>query len=129
MNHCKEMHQGQMFLYLMMMIKIIEWKGASEKLQDLTLCNMIHPHYQYPSTITDNFWPYAVRHAVDIINENPLCFLNYASTTTQMLSKSRVDSNPRHWKPLLCPVYALDHPISADRSFDKWKKKSHHRYN
>ena len=40
-----------------------------------------------------------------------------------MFSKSKVDSKPRKWQLLFCPVYALARPLAANKLFEKWKEK------
>ena len=52
---------------------------------------------------------------------NPFCHINYTSTTTHILIKYKVDTNPRHWKPLFCPIYEFSFPLAADQPSDKWK--------
>ena len=40
-----------------------------------------------------------------------------------MFSKYKVNYNPSHSQPLLCPVYTLSHPLDSDHPLDKWKEK------
>ena len=66
---------------------------------------------------------YVIHNAATIINESPFHCLNYTSTPIHMLSTSNVDSNPRHWQPLLFPVDELARTLAVDQTFDKWKEK------
>ena len=93
-------------------------------LQDLVQCKMIHSHLQWPSSITYNLWPEKIHHPSAIINENTCHCLNYTSTPINMFSKSKIDSNTRHWQPLVYPVYvpyAFACPFAEYQHFDKWK--------
>ena len=92
-------------------------------IQDLVLWHMIHSNYWCTSAIRANPWTYAIRHASSIRNETNFWHINYKSTPIHMFSKSKVYSNPRHWKLLFCHMYELYLPLAADQPFDKRKDK------
>ena len=85
---------------------------------------MIHSYHWWTSVVTENLCPYKFRHAAVTINETPCRRLRYTSTPTHMFIKSKINSNPHHWKPLFFPVYALARPLATDQPFDKCKYKS-----
>ena len=40
-----------------------------------------------------------------------------------MFGKSNIKSNPRHWQPFFCPVYALACPLGVYQPFDDRREK------
>ena len=121
MNHCKEMHQVLNFSG----VCTHHQNGWSDwyirLLQVLAQYEMIHSYHQRTSEITANLWTYALLHTAAIIHKTSCHRLNYTSTHIHMFSKSNVDSNPNHWKPLFCSMYELACPLSSDQTFDKCK--------
>ena len=116
------MHQGLTFAG----VNSQDQNGRAERrirsLQDLSRCQMIHSYHRWPIGIISNLWPYSIRDTSAIINETRFRCLNYTSTPIHMFSKFKVDSNPRHWKPLFSPVYALAHSLSPNQSLNNGKR-------
>jgi len=85
---------------------------------------LIHANKRWPDSVTANLWPYAVRAANDAINYTPSLQDKGRRSPTEIFTKSKVVSNPKHWKPFGCPVYVLDNDLQGQRPFHKWKQRS-----
>ncbi len=86
-------------------------------------CTMlIHAHHRWPSTITPNLWPYALRMANDTINVMPNLKFKDAWTPIKSFTGTKVASNPKHWHSFRCPAYVLVQDLQTDTAIHhKWK--------
>lgn len=63
--------------------------------------------------------------ANDILCKTPNMQHPQRLTPQQVFSKTRVNPNPKHWKPFACPVYVLDNTLQSGAGiFHKWKQRS-----
>jgi hypothetical protein len=75
--------------------------------------------------VTTNLWPYAMRMANDELNETPNMLDKQRRTSQQIFAGTKVQPNPKHWKPFGCPVYVLDSRLQGSGGiFHKWKEQS-----
>ena len=95
-----------------------------KEIQEMARTMLIHANSRWPDSVTTNLWPYAVRTANDAINNTPCLQDGEKRTPTEIFSKSKVASNPKHWKPFGCPVYVLDNSLQGQLPFHKWKSRS-----
>jgi transposase InsO family protein len=94
-------------------------------LQDQTRTMLIHANQRWPKCVTANLWPYAMRMANDVLNETPNMLDKQRRTSQQIFANTKVQPNPKHWKPFGCPVYVLDSRLQgAGGIFHKWKQRS-----
>ena len=83
------------------------------ELQDQARTMMIHATKRWPSAITTNLWPYALRMANEMVNCTPS--LVDKRIPLEVFSGAPASFNPQHCSPFGCPVYAY-----VD-SKDKWE--------
>ena len=100
--------------------------GVAERrireLQDMAQTMLIHAHRRWPSVITANFWPYAIRMAAKAYNYTLSTKFKDARTLIEGASGTKVTTNAKHWQPLGCPAYELDPALrSGARIHQKWK--------
>ncbi len=89
-------------------------------------CTMIiHEHHRWPSAITPNLWPYALRMANDTNNVMPNLKFKDAWTLIKSFTETKVASNPKHWHSFGCPAYVLVQDLQMDTAIHhKWKSCS-----
>ena len=85
---------------------------------------LIHANMRWPDSVTANLWPYAVRMANDAINNTPCMQDKQRRSPIEIFARSKVVSNPKHWKPFGCPVYVLDKNLQGRQPFHKWSRRS-----
>jgi hypothetical protein len=105
------------------------WTGMAERrirtLQEHARTMLIHANQRWPKCVTANLWPYVLRMANDVLNENPNMLDKQRRTYQQIFSKTMVQTNLKHWKPFGCPVYVLDNRLQGSGEiFHKWKHRS-----
>lgn len=102
--------------------------GVAEKrirdLQELTRSMMIHANKRWKKSITAHLWPYALRMAVDAINDTPSMQDKQRRTPSQRIAMTKVDINPKHYAPFGCPVYVLDSALQSNQPHHKWKERA-----
>ena len=83
--------------------------GMAEKrirdLQDLTCTQLIFAARRWPSAITPNLWPYALLIASNVLNDSPQPWDKVRRSATQILGKTAVNINAKHYRPFGCPCY------------------------
>ena len=95
------------------------------RLQDMTRTMMIHAKRRWPSEITVNLWPYALRMANDAYNATPKMNDKKQRSPEQLFNKTDVATNPKHWLHFGCPVYKLQDALQGGSGiFGKWKERS-----
>ena len=95
-----------------------------KEIQEMARTMLIHANKRWPDSVTANLWPYAVRAANDAINYTPSLQDKGRRSPTEIFTKSKIVSNPKHWKPFGCPVYVLENDLQGQRPFHKWKQRS-----
>ena len=122
---CKEKGQSLSFAG----VNAHHQNGIAERcirtLQELTRTMLIHANHRWPKAVTTNLWPYALRMANDVMCETPHMQHPQKLTPQQVFSKTKVQPNPKHWKPFGCPTYVLDGKLQSGTGiFHKWKQRS-----
>jgi hypothetical protein len=95
-----------------------------KELQEMARSMLIHASSRWPDSVTANLWPYAIRVANEAINNTPSLQDKGRRSPTEIFTKTKVVSNPKHWKPFGCPVYVLDNSLQGQQPFHKWKSRS-----
>ena len=94
-----------------------------KELQELTRTILIHAEARWQEAITVHLWPYALRLANEQVNEAPTGSLK--RSPIELLTKSSIKPEPKHWKPFGCPVYVLDSALqSAGGIKHKWSERA-----
>jgi hypothetical protein len=66
-----------------------------------------------------------MRMANNMLNETPNMLDKQRRTSQQIFGNTNVQPNPKHWKPIGCPVYVLDSRLQGSGGiFHKWKQRS-----
>ena len=99
-------------------------KSHIRSLQELARCTLVHAHHRWPSAITANLWPYAVRHACESLNSTPSARHRHKRSPMQVLSRSDIEVNHRHWLPLFCPAYVLNRNLQTSGIQNKWAERA-----
>jgi hypothetical protein len=91
------------------------------ELQHTKRTMLIHTHQCWPSAITANLWPYALKMANKVLNTSPSLKHNDGQTPLAAFTKANVSLNPNHWHCFSCPVYVLDEVLQTARGIHhKW---------
>lgn len=102
--------------------------GVAERrmsfLQELTRANLLHAMHKWPSTITINLWPHAMRMANDALNNSPNLKDKSKRTPLQIFTGTTVNVNQKHWQPFGCPVAVLAEPLVDGKPFNKWDPRA-----
>ena len=94
------------------------------ELQELARTMLIHANRRWNKCVTTKLWPYAVRAAMEAINESPSLQNNERKSPAQLFHKTNVLANPKHFQPFGCPVYVLNNSLQASRPHHKWNERS-----
>jgi hypothetical protein len=79
------------------------------RLQELTRTMLLlHAKRKWPQEISANLWPYTLCMANNLINTTPNLQDRLKRSPNELMSGTRVTSNPKHWKHFGCPAYVLD---------------------
>jgi hypothetical protein len=100
--------------------------GVAERrireLQNHARTMLIHASNRWPSAITTNLWPYALRMANDILNDTPN--LVTSKIPTNHFTRSNIAVNPKHYHTFGCPMYMLDTDLQSGKRINKWSDRS-----
>jgi hypothetical protein len=91
-------------------------------LQDGARTSLLHAMKKWPSAITVNLWPYAIRYMNDVNNYVPR--RNEHQSPIELFSSTMSNKRLNQFYHFGCPVYVLDHNLqSGKRSGMKWKDR------
>jgi hypothetical protein len=99
---------------------------AERRIRELTehaRTMLIHAQKRWPSAITANLWPYALRQANDLLNGTPNLQLS-GKIPNNVFARTGVAPNPKHWFTFGCPVYVLDDYLQAGKKVNKWTNRA-----
>jgi hypothetical protein len=100
--------------------------GIAEKrirdLQDNARTMMIHAQARWPSVITTNLWPYAMRTGNEIHNYTPR--MKDGQTPIELFSQVPVKPQIRNFHHFGCPTYVLDNTLQGGKKIPKWAKRA-----
>jgi len=101
--------------------------GRAEKkirdLQDLARTMLLHAKQRWPSAITANLWPFAVRMANDVSNTSP--GIEGGISPIEHFSQVAVSPRVKHSHTFGSPVYVLDSRLQTEgKSIPKWNTKA-----
>jgi hypothetical protein len=123
-DHCYTNRQGLTFAG----VNAHHQNGKTERrireLQDMARTMLIHAKHRWPSAITANLWPYAIRMANDVLNSTPSSKFPDGRIPMSSFSKANVTTNPVHWQPFGCPVYVLSSAKQTTGIQNKWAERS-----
>ncbi len=90
-------------------------------LQEMACMMLILAHHTWPSTITPNLWPYALRMTNNAINIMPNLKFKDARMPIESFMGTKVASNPKHWHLFRRPTYVLVQDLQTDTTIHhKW---------
>lgn len=124
-QHCYDKRQGLTFAG----VNAHHQNGMAERrirlLQELTRTSMIQAQRRWPDAITTNLWPYAMKMANEAHNATPNPKSTEGYSPLQMVSKSKVATNPKHWRHFGCPVYVVEADLQGNKGiFHKWRDRA-----
>jgi hypothetical protein len=91
-------------------------------LQDGARASLLHAMKRWPSAITINLWPYAMRYINDVNNYVPR--KGECEAPIELFSSTKMSKKLNNFHHFGCPVYVLDHNLqSGRRSRMKWKER------
>jgi hypothetical protein len=100
--------------------------GHAEKrirdLQENARSMLLHAKRRWPSAVTVNLWPYAVRMANDVHNFAPS--IKEGVSPIERFSQVQVSPKVRHSHTFGCPVYVLDGRLQAGKRLPKWDNRA-----
>uniref|UniRef100_UPI00293D8CF2 reverse transcriptase domain-containing protein n=1 Tax=Janthinobacterium sp. TaxID=1871054 RepID=UPI00293D8CF2 len=101
--------------------------GRAEKkirdLQDLARTMILHAQQRWPSAVTANLWPYAVRMANDVSNDTPS--IKGGVAPIELFAQVAVSPRVKHSHTFGSPVYVLDTALqTAGKRIPKWARRA-----
>jgi hypothetical protein len=100
--------------------------GHAEKrirdLQENARAMLLHAKSRWPSAVTTNLWPYAVRLANEVHNFSPS--IKDGVSPIERFSQVQVAPRVKHSHTFGCPVYVLDGKLQTGKSIPKWDDRS-----
>ena len=124
-SHCLIKQQGLTFAGVGAHHQNGRAENKIRQLQSQGRTMLIHANKRWPSAITANLWPYAIRMACESSNVLPSLAFKDGRTPVESFFKGEVATNPRHWQPFGCPVYVLETELqSSGAIFNKWRDRS-----
>jgi hypothetical protein len=102
--------------------------GRAEKkirdLQELARTMILHARQRWPSAITTNLWPYALRMANEVSNITPILIGRDHVSPLELFSQVEVRPQVKFAHTFGSPVYVLDEKLQAGQSKPKWEHRA-----
>jgi hypothetical protein len=123
-NACRDSRQGLTFAG----VNAHHSNGLAERrikeLQDMARASMAHASSKWKEAVTAHLWPYAIKEVNHVLNATPNLQDAGNLTPEQIFSGSKVNINPKHYRPFGCPVYVLDSNLQQKKPHSKWKERA-----
>ena len=98
---------------------------AEQRVKDLTersITSLLHAMHRWPSAVTINLWPYALRYVNDVYNATPA--LKSGNSPLERFNGTAVRPKVLNFHPPLCPVYVLHNGLQGSGLRpNKWVRK------
>ena len=91
-------------------------------LQEQTRTSMLYAMNKWKHMILICLWPYAMRHANDIVNTTPR--KDEDQSPLERFSGVNIMPKLRHFHAFGCPTYMLDNALQSGQGTPKWKQCS-----
>jgi hypothetical protein len=99
---------------------------AERRIKDLTersRTSLLHAIHRWPSAVTINLWPYALRYINEVYNATPA--LKTGKSPLEDFSQTAIRPKILDFHPPLCPVYVLHNGLQSGGSRpNKWVRRS-----
>ena len=123
LNHCEE--SGQQ-VTLCGVSAHFQNGIAERRIKDLTersRTSLLHAMHRWPTAITINLWPYALRYTNDVYNSTPA--LKSGKSPLEVFSRTAVRPKVLDFHPPFCPVYVLHNGLQGGgKRPNKWVRRS-----
>jgi hypothetical protein len=84
---------------------------------------LLHAIHRWPSAVTINLWPYALRYINKVYNATPA--LKTGKSTLEAFSQTAIRPKVLDFHPPFCPVYVLPNGLQSGGSLpNKWVRRS-----
>ena len=91
-------------------------------LQERTRTSMLYAMNKWKKMVTINLWPYAMRHANDVVNATP--GKGQGLSPLELFSGIQIAPKLRHFHAFGCPTYVLDNALQSGQGAPKWKERA-----
>jgi hypothetical protein len=99
---------------------------AERRIKDLTersRMSLLHAIHRWPSAVTINLWPYALRYINEVYNATPA--LKTGKSPLEAFSQTAIRPKILDFRPSFCPVYMLHNRLQSGGSRpNKWVRRS-----
>ncbi len=101
---------------------------AERRIKDLTersRTSLLHAVHRWPSAITINLWPYALRYVNDVYNATPT--IKSGVSPLEQFSTTAIRPNVLNFHPPFCPTYVLHNGLQGSGGGtrpNKWVRRS-----
>jgi hypothetical protein len=99
-------------------------KRRIRSLQDQARTMFIHAQHRWPTAIDAHLWPYALRTANEVFNNEPTTTRKDMKSPIELFSKSPVRPNLDNFQPFGCPLFVLDANMQSGKKIPKWQLRS-----
>lgn len=83
---------------------------------------LLHAMSKWPDTITEDMWPFALRHAINFHNVS--IRRDQSSTPYQLFTGQDAPWNITDFRIFGCPAYVLHKDLQDDKKVNKWQSRS-----